>query len=99
MKLSYAICVDLFIGSEGQITEKTVNNSYNNDSYYIGSAEQASRVRRGNTRDVKPPEQCYASIHSPPVSSTSPSAVALSFPHASAENSSQGSTASFLPTT
>ena len=84
----------LFFCSKGQITEKTVDNSYNNDAYYIGTGEQANKIRRDNACDVKLPDQCYASIHNPPVSNTSPSAVALSFPLASAENSSQGSTAS-----
>lgn len=84
----------LFFGSKGQITEETVNTSYSNDAYHIGSVGQASKMRRDNARDMKPPEQCHSSIHNPPVSSTSPSAVALSFPHGSAENSSQASTAS-----
>ena len=80
--------------SKGQITERTVDTSYNNDASYIDSEEQASKMKSDNARDVKPPEHCYASIHDPPVSSTSSSTVALSFPHASAENSSQGSAAS-----
>ena len=84
----------LFFGSKGQITEETVNTSYSNDAYHIGSVGQASKMRRDNARDMKPPEQCHASTHNPAVSSTSSSAVALSFPHGSAENSSQASTAS-----
>ena len=91
----FCFCFCPFFGSsKGQITETAVNNSYNNDSYYIGSGEQPNKMKRDNARDVKPQEECYATIHNPPVSSTNHSAVSLTFPHATAENSSQGSTAS-----
>ena len=82
-----------FFRSKGQVTDTTVKTTYNNDAYCIGSGEQASKMRRDNTPDLKPDEHCYASIYSHPVSRANHSAGALTFPHPTAENSSKESAA------
>jgi len=83
-----------FFRSKGQVTDTTVKTTYNNDAYCIGSGEQASKMRRDNTPDLKPEEHCYASIYNHPVSPASYSAGALTFPRPTAENSCKESAAS-----
>ena len=79
--------------SNAQITDTTVKTSYNNDAYYIGSGEQASKMRRDNAPDLKPEENYYASIYNHHVSPATHSAGALTFPHPTAENRSKESAA------
>jgi len=51
-------------------------------------------MNRDNALDMKPQEHYYASIRNPPAPHTNNSSVALTFPHARAENSTEESTAS-----